>query len=181
MQCPWTSCSLPTLSRKDRRDARVRPPDHVQDRPVYRADGVARRKSLSGPHVGWGAARLVDGLLREGARGRMTASCSRNLAAYHGLLACMLRALERSGDEKSVVFELSSSLIVRQMQPFGVGKYACRSPALQPVFLRCVSASHRLDNVGVTWEIRHIYGEYNREAAALAKQALAQGARAWQS
>ncbi len=179
VQCPWVSCSLPTLSRKERRDARVQPPELVHGRPVYRADGVIRRKALGGPRSGWGALRLADGHRMEGARGRMSGSSSGNLAMYQGLLACMLRALERSEDEKSVVFELSSSLVVRQMRPFGLGKYACRSPSLQPTFLRCIGVGRRLDDAGVQWEVRHIYAEHNRVARILAKQALAQGSVDW--
>ena len=56
--------------------------------------------------------------------------------ACAGVLAALHRALERSTLEENVVFQVDSMLVARQLQPFGLGKFACRSETLGPVFLR---------------------------------------------
>ncbi len=181
LQCPWVSACLQTLSRKERRDARVVPPLPARGRVLYRARGVAvrgRHAARSSP--GWGAARwFADGNFCEEAGGRLDRRLSANVASYHALLACMARAWERRNIDRSVTFEMDSVVVARQMQPYGIGKFACRSSALEPLFLRCVDLGHRLDGAGVDWQVRHIFAEYNEIATAIAKEVVCHGSRDW--
>ncbi len=73
----------------------------------------------------------------------------------------MSKAWQRRSQERRVIFELDSEIVVRQVRPFGAGKYACRSDALEPLFLRCAQLGRDLEDAGVHWDIRHIYTEYN--------------------
>ena len=117
--------------------------------------------------------------LAECARGKMTGNPSGNVAKYHGLLAAFEKAWARRDVDKSIVFEVSSKLLERQMCPYGARKFACRSKALQPLFLQCVRISKDLEACGVRWEIRHIYSEYNNLAESLARRAALLGNSEW--
>ena len=178
---PWVSCSLPTLSRQERRDARLKEPLPAIGRVLYRAGGYAPRKALaSNGSAGWGAARWSpEGRACEAARGRLDVATSANVARYHGLLECMPKAWQRRSQERRVIFELDSEIVVRQVRPFGAGKYACRSDALEPLFLRCAQLGRDLEDAGVHWNIRHIYAEYNATAKVLAKQGAYTGPMDW--
>ncbi len=81
--------------------------------------------------------------------------------------------------DRKVVFELDTDFIVRQVQPFGKGKYACRSPLLVPLFLQVAAMGTRLREEGVDWIIRHVYGDYNLVADALAREGALFGGREW--
>ena len=181
VECPWVSCSLPTLDRQERRDARVRPPERSHGSILYRSDGVQQQShTFSTLSSGWGAARWsADGTLTETVRGMLPIGTTENAARYHGLNACFARALERRDVDRDVVFELDSKLIVRQVMPFGVSKYACRSPHLQPLYIVCADVGKELDNAGVRWAIRHIYSEYNQVTDSLAREAAVLGSRDW--
>ena len=178
---PWTSSSLPTLTRKERRNARAAPPPLLPGYTVYRCDGV-----LLDSHdpfhsaVGWGTARWsVEGRVAESARGRLVTGSSRNVAQYHALWTALQRAHERRGEDTKVLFEVSSMVVARQVQPYGSSKYACRSEALLPLYLRCVDAGRRLEEAGVQWAIRHVYAEFNKVSSTLAREAVALGSRDW--
>ena len=102
-----------------------------------------------------------------------------NVAKYHGLVAAFARAVERQTIDRHVIFEVDSQLLARQVQPFGVGKYACRSPALQQLWLECTERGRHLEQMGVFWEIRHIYKEFNQVSDTLAREAMFWGDRQW--
>ena len=95
----------------------------------------------------------------------------------------MENAIERSQQESLVVFEVDSKLVARQMQSFGLGKFACRSDQLRPLYSVCIGFSRQLDANGVRWYIRHIYiyiyREFNMVADSLANAAVANGDASW--
>ena len=181
VECPWISCTLPTLSRKERRDKRVRPPSPARGATVYRTSGALIE---AGAFVvrpsGWGAVRFMsDGAVAEQTRGRLPSNTSRNIAGYTGLLAALRRACQRRAVDKEVVFETDNLVIARQMLHFGKGKFACRSPSLQPVFMECAELGRGLNEAGVRWRARHVYSDYNGHANSLARPGALQGDSAW--
>ena len=132
-------CQSPDLSRAERRARRARPPSHIPGATIYRSDGASKRRT-SGPYkAGWGAARwTAAGVLASVARGRLPDGTTNNQAEYQGLAVCMENAIERSQQESLVVFEVDSKLVARQMQSFGLGKFACRSDQLRPLYFVCI-------------------------------------------
>ncbi len=50
--------------------------------------------------------------------------------------------------------------------------WACRSTNLIPIHCECVDLLEQLTAAGVSWDIRHVYREYNQVADALANQAV---------
>ena len=91
----------------------------------------------------------------------------------------MERALGTTGVAQGVLFEVDSLLVARQVQVFGVGKFACRSANLIPRLLHCIRVGQQLDARGIPWRIRHIYREYNQTADALANEAIDFGDAIW--
>ena len=104
---------------------------------------------------------------------------SNNIAEYEGIRACLLRALEVSRVGDFVLFEMDSLLVARQLLVVGIGKFACRSTSLSGTLLDCIILGRRLDSLGVSWRIRHVYREYNQTADALANQAIDLGSLEW--
>jgi ribonuclease HI len=90
--------------------------------------------------------------------GRMT----NNVAEYYGLIAA-LDYVESQGI-RSLRIESDSELLVKQMK----GLYKVRSEELAPLFERAKKMSAALDS----FRIDHVYREHNREADALANQAM---------
>ncbi len=90
--------------------------------------------------------------------GRMT----NNVAEYYGLIAALDYA--ESKGIKTLRIESDSELLVKQMR----GQYTVRSPELQPLFERARKMSAALES----FRIDHVYREQNREADALANEAL---------
>jgi ribonuclease HI len=90
--------------------------------------------------------------------GRMT----NNVAEYYGLIAALDYA--ESKGIKSLRIESDSELLVKQMR----GQYKVRSAELQPLFERARKMSAALES----FRIDHVYREQNREADALANEAL---------
>ena len=181
LDCPWVSSSLPSLTGKERREARVRPPLPADDAVVYRSSGcLLESHDGTTSKAGWGAARWsADSVLAERAAGSLPQGSTSNIAKYAGLRAVFQKAVQRRDLDKHVVFELDSLLLVRQVQPYGTGRYACRSPCLQPLFLQCIQCGRELDEAEVHWQIRHVYSEYNLVANGLARRAVAAGDSAW--
>ena len=178
LQCPWVECYLPSTSQKERRADRIQPPPLVEGAYVFRSDG-ASRKSLHSA-AGWGAAFWTpDGTLAENARGFLGTEISNNVAEYSGLVQLMLKALVVARPGDIVVFELDSVLVARQVQPFRIGKFACRSASLRPLFLRCVQLGRQLASTGIKWHTQHIYREFNQVADALANAAIDLGDLPW--
>jgi ribonuclease HI len=90
--------------------------------------------------------------------GRMT----NNVAEYYGLIAA-LDYVEAQGI-RALRIESDSELLVKQMK----GLYKVRSEELAPLYERAKKMSAALDS----FRIDHVYREHNREADALANQAM---------
>jgi ribonuclease HI len=90
--------------------------------------------------------------------GRMT----NNVAEYYGLIAALDYA--QSHGMRAVRIESDSELMVKQMR----GQYKVKSEDLRPLFERAKKMSQGFE----AFHINHVYREQNREADALANQAL---------
>jgi ribonuclease HI len=90
--------------------------------------------------------------------GRMT----NNVAEYYGLIAALDYA--ESHSVKTIRIESDSELLVKQMR----GQYKVKSEDLRPLFERALKMSKTFDS----FRIEHVYREQNREADALANEAL---------
>ena len=69
-----------------------------------------------------------------------------------------------------VIFEVDSMLLARQMARYM--PLACKSESLVPYHRRCVELAEDIERVGNTWDIRHMYREFNQVADALSNQAI---------
>ncbi len=85
-----------------------------------------------------------------------------NVAEYYGLIAAMDYA--QSHGVRAVRVESDSELLVKQMR----GLYKVKSADLQPLFERAKKMSQAFES----FRIDHVYREQNREADALANEAL---------
>jgi ribonuclease HI len=85
-----------------------------------------------------------------------------NVAEYYGLIAAMDYA--QSHGVRAIRIESDSELLVKQMR----GLYKVKSADLQPLFERAKKMSQSFES----FRIDHIYREQNREADALANEAL---------
>jgi ribonuclease HI len=90
--------------------------------------------------------------------GRMT----NNVAEYYGLIATLDYA--QSHGIRALRVESDSELLVKQMR----GQYKVKSEDLRPLFERAKKMSQALES----FRIDHVYREQNREADALANEAL---------
>jgi ribonuclease HI len=90
--------------------------------------------------------------------GRMT----NNVAEYYGLIAALDYA--ESHGIRALRVESDSELMVKQMQ----GQYKVKSEDLKPLFERAKKISMAFQS----FRIDHVYREQNREADALANEAL---------
>jgi ribonuclease HI len=85
-----------------------------------------------------------------------------NVAEYYGLIAALDYA--QSSNVGALHIESDSELLVKQMR----GQYRVKSADLQPLFERAKKMSQSF----VSFRINHVYREQNREADALANEAL---------
>ena len=90
--------------------------------------------------------------------GRMT----NNVAEYYGLIAALDYA--QSHGVRALRIESDSELLVKQMR----GLYKVKSSDLRPLFER----AHKMSQAFDSFRIDHVYREQNREADALANEAL---------
>jgi ribonuclease HI len=90
--------------------------------------------------------------------GRMT----NNVAEYYGLIAALDYA--ESHSIRALRVESDSELLVKQMR----GQYKVKNADLRPLFERAKKMSQALES----FRIEHVYREQNREADALANEAL---------
>jgi len=129
--------------------------------PSYRAniDGAARGNP--GP--------AAYGVLMRDGRGEVVAKLKKyigrmtnNVAEYYGLIAALDYA--QSHGVRALRIESDSELLVKQMR----GQYKVKSDDLRPLFERARKMSQGLE----AFRIDHVYREQNREADALANQAL---------
>ena len=109
------------------------------------------------------------GALITGANGETLAELSEflgirtnNFAEYSGLLACLAYALENKYPRLKVVSD--SELMVKQIQ----GKYKVNSPDLKPLWQEARNRIAKLQ----AFEISHALRHKNKEADALANQAM---------
>jgi len=87
---------------------------------------------------------------------------SNNVAEYYGLIAALDYA--ESHGVRAIRIESDSELLVKQMR----GQYKVKSEDLRPLFERALKMSKAFDS----FRIEHVYREQNREADALANEAL---------
>ena len=85
-----------------------------------------------------------------------------NVAEYYGLIAALDYAQASSVRELHI--ESDSELLVKQMR----GQYKVKSTDLQPLFERATKMSRSFGS----FRISHVYREQNREADALANEAM---------
>ena len=85
-----------------------------------------------------------------------------NVAEYYGLIAALDYA--QSNRIRALHIESDSELLVKQMR----GQYKVKSADLQPLFERAKKMSQSF----TSFQIRHVYREQNREADALANEAM---------
>lgn len=85
-----------------------------------------------------------------------------NVAEYYGLIAALDYA--QSNSIRALHVESDSELLVKQMR----GQYKVKSADLQPLFER----ARKMSQSFVSFQIRHVYREQNREADALANEAM---------
>ena len=85
-----------------------------------------------------------------------------NVAEYYGLIAALDYA--ESHSVKAIRIESDSELLVKQMR----GQYKVKSEDLRPLFERALKMSKAFES----FRIEHVYREQNREADALANEAL---------
>jgi len=85
-----------------------------------------------------------------------------NVAEYYGLIAALDYAEAHS--IRALHIESDSELLVKQMR----GQYKVKSEELRPLFERAKKMSATFDSFG----INHVYREQNKEADALANEAL---------
>lgn len=90
--------------------------------------------------------------------GRMT----NNVAEYYGLIAAIDYA--QAHGVRALRIESDSELMVKQMR----GQYKVKSEDLRPLFERAKKMSQGFES----FQIQHVYREQNREADALANEAL---------
>ena len=131
--------------------------------PTYRANIDGGSRGNPGP--------AAYGVLIRDARGEAVAKLKKyigrmtnNVAEYYGLIAAMDYA--QAHEIHALRVESDSELLVKQMR----GQYKVKSADLQPLFERAKKMSQTFD----VFRIEHVYREQNREADALANEALDQ-------
>ena len=85
-----------------------------------------------------------------------------NVAEYYGLIAALDYA--QSNSVRALHIESDSELLVKQMR----GQYKVKSADLQPLFERAKKMAQSF----ASFRINHVYREQNREADALANEAM---------
>ncbi len=85
-----------------------------------------------------------------------------NVAEYYGLIAALDYA--QSANIRALRIESDSELLVKQMR----GQYKVKSADLQPLFER----AKKMSQTFASFRIDHVYREQNREADALANEAM---------
>ena len=132
------------------------------------ATAAAYRINIDGGSRGNPGPAAYGVLIRDG-RGEIVAKLKKyigrftnNVAEYYGLIAAMDYA--QSHGIRALRIESDSELLVKQMR----GQYKVKSADLQPLFERAKKMSQGFES----FRIDHVYREQNREADALANDAL---------
>ncbi len=136
--------------------------------PEPKPPAAAYRANIDGGSRGNPGPAAYGVVIRDG-RGEIVARLKKyigratnNVAEYYGLIAAMDYA--QSHGVRAVRVESDSELLVKQMR----GQYKVKSADLQPLFERAKKMSQAFDS----FRIDHVYREQNREADALANEAL---------
>jgi ribonuclease HI len=136
-------------------------PEAKSASPAYRANIDGGSRGNPGP--------AAYGVVIRDAKGEVVAKLKKyigrltnNVAEYYGLIAAL--DYVQSQAIKALRIESDSELLVKQMR----GQYKVRSPELQPLFERARKMSQALES----FRIDHVYREQNREADALANEAM---------
>ncbi len=129
---------------------------------------AAHRGSIDGGSRGNPGPAAYGVVIRDG-RGEIVAKLKKyigrmtnNVAEYYGLIAAMDYA--QSHSIRVLHIESDSELLVKQMR----GQYKVKSEDLRPLFERAKKMSQAFDS----FRMEHVYREQNREADALANEAL---------
>jgi ribonuclease HI len=136
--------------------------------PEPKQGAAAHRANIDGGSRGNPGPAAYGVLVRDG-RGEIVAKLKKyigrftnNVAEYYGLIAAMDYA--QSHGIRALRIESDSELLVKQMR----GQYKVKSADLQPLFERARKMSQAFES----FRIEHVYREQNREADALANEAL---------
>jgi ribonuclease HI len=138
------------------------------DAPAEQKAGPAFRVNVDGAARGNPGPAAYGVLIRDG-RGQVLAKLKKyigrmtnNVAEYYGLIAALDYA--QSHGLKALRVESDSELMVKQMR----GLYKVKSEDLRPLYERALKMSKGFES----FQIEHVYREQNREADALANEAL---------
>jgi ribonuclease HI len=136
--------------------------------PVAKPAAAAYRANIDGGSRGNPGPASYGVVIRDG-RGEIVARLKKyigrmtnNVAEYYGLIAALDYA--QSQGVRALRIESDSELLVKQMR----GLYKVKSADLQPLFERAKKMSQGFES----FRIDHVYREQNREADALANEAL---------
>ena len=80
----------------------------------------------------------------------------------------MLRALRLQDSHK--IFEVDSLILAKQLARHL--PWACRSENLIALHQQCVHVCDSLSALHISWDIRHIYREFNQTADTISNQAI---------
>ena len=136
--------------------------------PEPKAQAASFRANIDGGSRGNPGPAAYGVVIRDG-RGEIVAKLKKyigratnNVAEYYGLIAAMDYA--QSKGIRALRIESDSELLVKQMR----GVYKVKSADLQPLFERAQKMSKAFE----AFRIDHVYREQNREADALANEAM---------
>jgi ribonuclease HI len=136
--------------------------------PQPKPAAAAYRANIDGGSRGNPGPAAYGVVIRDG-RGEIAAKLKKyigratnNVAEYYGLIAALDYA--ESHGVRAIRIESDSELLVKQMR----GQYKVKSEDLRPLFERAQKMSKTFDS----FRIEHVYREQNREADALANEAL---------
>ena len=152
-----------------RRPPTSRGKDLFGDAPAeHKPAAAAHRANIDGGSRGNPGPAAYGVVIRDG-RGEIVAKLKKyigrmtnNVAEYYGLIAALDYA--ESHGVRAIRVESDSELLVKQMR----GQYKVKSEDLRPLFERAQKMSKAFDS----FRIEHVYREQNREADALANEAL---------
>jgi ribonuclease HI len=136
--------------------------------PVAVQKAAAHRANIDGGSRGNPGPASYGVVIRD-ARGEIVAKLKKyigratnNVAEYYGLIAALDYAQAHA--IRALHIESDSELLVKQMR----GQYKVKSEELRPLFERAKKMSATFDSFG----INHVYREQNKDADALANEAL---------
>jgi ribonuclease HI len=136
--------------------------------PVAAVQSASHRANIDGGSRGNPGPASYGVVVRD-AKGEIVAKLKKyigratnNVAEYYGLIAALDYAQAHA--IRALHIESDSELLVKQMR----GQYKVKSEELRPLFERAKKMSATFDSFG----INHVYREQNRDADALANEAL---------